>query len=632
MNSYAGRLLVVDLTTGKSHDEPLNEKYVAQYIGGAGLAARYLYDAIDARTDPLGPDNPLIFMTGPLDATAAPSAGRFVVVARSPQTGIYGEANAGNFFGPDLKFAGYDGILVRGKSPTPVYLLIRDGKVELRDAAHLRGKTTYETGDAIRAEIGDRRLTVAAIGPAGENLVKYAIILATNLRPGAKKGIAGRCGMGAVMGSKNLKAIAVRAGTPPAKIALHDPDAFRAAVRPAIEMLPDDMSTQMFGSVGTSGAIDFLGLLGDMPTKYWTQGTFDYASISGNTLAESLLTGRGTCHACMVACGRKVPQAAGHALPESEGPELETLIAFGSLILNDDLGMLTFIGSQCDALGLDSISAGSTIAFATFLREQGLVPASAFDGVELGWGNPQPAMQLVEMIARREGLGDALAEGTRAFGARHGVEGYAVQVNGLELAMHDPRAAAGMALVYATSPIGASHNQSDYYMIDISGRVLDDLGIGAVDRFETVGKAAQVAKHQDWRAVNASLVQCVFPNPPVKNMVEMLAAATGYDITLGNVLSYGERMWDLKRAINLMLGYDARASEKLPELLLKPLADGGTEGHVVALEPMLREYYAARDWDWTTGKPSRAKLLALEMPEIAKDLWAQAEADFDNAG
>jgi aldehyde:ferredoxin oxidoreductase len=619
MNSYTGKLLIVDLTAGKAHDEPLNERHAARYIGGAGLAARYLYDAIDARTDPLGPDNPLIFMTGPLDATAAPSAGRFVVCARSPLTGLYGEANAGNFFGPALKLAGYDGIIVRGKSPTPVYLLVRDGKVELRDAKHLLGKTTYETGDAIRAELDDQKLTVAAIGPAGENFVKYALILVTNPRPGAKKGIAGRCGMGAVMGSKNLKAIAVRAGD--AKIMLHNPDAFSAAVRPAVEMLPDDLSTQVWRAVGTAGTMDFLGLLGDVPAKYWTQGTFDFEKISGNTLTETILTGHATCHACMVACGRKVARAGGHALPHSEGPEYETLAALGALPLNDDLGTITYIGAQCDAWGLDSISTGSTIAFVTFLREQGLMPATAFDGFDFRWGDPQQTLKLVEMIARREGVGDALAEGTRTLGARYSVEGMAVQVNGMDLAMHDPRALSGMALVYVTSPIGGSHNQSEYYMVDASGKIVEELNIGAMDRFATEGKAANVARHQDWRSVSASLVMCVFPNPPVKNIVEMIAAATGYDITLDNVLTYGERMWNLKRALNLKLGYSARANEKLPELLLKPLADGGTEGHVPQLEPMLREYYAARDWDWETGRPSRGKLNTLGMEEIARDLW-----------
>ncbi len=615
MNAYTGKLLVVDLTTGKIHDEPLNEHYAAQYVGGAGLAARYLYDAIDARTDPLGADNPLIFMTGPLTATGAPSCGRFVVVARSPLTGIYGEANAGNFFAPDLKLAGYDGIIVRGKSPTPVYLLIREGKAELRDASPLRGKTTFETGDAIRAQVGDSQLTVAAIGPAGEHLVKYALILATSTRAGAKKGIAGRCGMGAVMGSKNLKAIAVRAGA--TKIALHDAAAFQAALRPALDMLSDDLSTEMFRSVGTSGSMDYLGLMGDVPTKYWTQGTFDYASISGNVLAETILTGRGTCHACMIACGRKVARAADHDLPEAEGPEYETLGAFGSLMLIPDLERATYIGSLCDALGLDSITAGSTIAFAMFLREQGI----ALDGLSLDWGDVRAVEQLVPLIARREGVGDWLAEGAKHLGARYGVEGLAVQVNGLECPMHDPRAASGMAIVYATSPIGASHNQSDYFMIDISGRVLEALGIGATDRFSNEGKGAPVARHQDWRAFTSSLVQCHFPNPPVKNMIEMVAAATGYDITLDNVLTYGERMMNLKRALNLKLGYNARASEKLPELMLRPLLDSGSEGHVPPLEPMLREYYAHRDWDWESGKPRREKLLALGMADIARDVW-----------
>ncbi len=610
MHSYAGRLLIVDLSSGKISTEPLNEAYAAQYIGGAGLAARYLYDSIDAQTDPLSPDNPLIFMTGPLDATPAPSCGRFVVVARSPQTGLYGEANAGNFFGPDLKLAGYDGIIVRGKSSTPVYLLIRDGKVELRDATHLRGKTTFETGDTLRAELNDPKLTVAAIGPAGENLVKYAMILSTNLR--GKKGIAGRCGLGAVMGSKNLKAIAVKAGK--THITLHDPAAFQAALRPAIEMLPDDMSTQMFRATGTGGSIDYLGLLGDMPVKYWTQGTFDFAKISGNVLAETILTGHATCHACMIACGRQVERAAGHVLPHAEGPELETLVAYGSLMLVDDIEMITYLGAQCDALGLDSISTGSTIAFAMFLREQGILPD------EIRWGDTAQALQLTQKIAHREGIGNLLAEGTRAVGANYGVEGLAVQVNGMEFAMHDPRALAGMALVYTTSPIGASHNQSDYYLVE-SGRVLEELGIVSLDRFETQSKAINVARHQDWRAVTASLVQCIFPNPPAKNMVEMIAAATGYDVTLENVLTYGERMWNLKRALNIKLGYHARANEKLPELLLRALAEGGTEGHVVELEPMLREYYTCRNWDWNTGKPCREKLLALGMPEIANDLW-----------
>jgi aldehyde:ferredoxin oxidoreductase len=239
------------------------------------------------------------------------------------------------------------------------------------------------------------------------------------------------------------------------------------------------------------------------------------------------------------------------------------------------------------------------------------------NGTDLRWGDPHAALKMVEQIARREGFGDVLAGGTRDLGARYGVEGLAVQVNGLEVAMHDPRAAAGMAVAYATSPIGASHNQSDFFMIE-TGRAMEDLGIPTEDRFESAGKATYVALHQDWRTVNNALVLCYFPNPPVRDFCEMISAVTGYDVTMDNVLEYGERMWNLKRMLNLKLGYDARRSEKLPELLLQPLADGGTDGHVPDFDLMMKEYYAHRDWDWTTGKPSRAKLDALGMRDIAE--------------
>ncbi len=623
MNGYTGTLLVVDLTSSEIHTEALNTRYAEQYIGGSGLAARYLYDWLDANTDPLGPENPLVFLTGPLDGTGAPSSGRFVVCARSPQTGLWGEANAGNFLGPELKFAGFDGIVLRGKANAPVYLHITPNHAELRDAQHLRGLTTYETGDAIRAELNDDHAVVAAIGPAGENLVKYALILTTSARPNAKKGIAGRTGMGAVMGSKNLKAIAVRGSKHhhTHRLHLHAPARFRTAMLSAQKYLSADLSTEMFRAVGTSGAMDYLGLIGDVPAKYWTQGSFDYARISGNVLAETILTGRSTCHACMVACGRRVTQAGKYSIPHREGPEFETLAAFGSLLLNDDLHVLTYIGAQCDALGLDSISAGSTIAFATYLREMGLLPSAEIGDTDLRWGDPQAALNMVEQIARCEGFGAVLANGTRELGARFGVEGLAVQVNGLELGMHDPRAATGMAVTYATSPIGASHNQSDFYLIE-TGRPIEDFGIPTLDRFQSEGKAALVARHQDWRTVNNALVLCYFPNPPVGDLCEMLSAATGYDIMLDNVLTYGERMWNLKRAINLKLGYQARRAERLPELLLRALTDGGTEGNVPEFNLMLKEYYAARDWDWETGKPSREKLNALGMQDIAEDLYS----------
>lgn len=619
MNGYTGKLLLVNLSTGALATEELNRAYAADFIGGSGLAARYLFDWLDAQTDPLGADNPLVFMTGPLDGSGAPVSGRFAVCARSPQTGLWGEAIAGNFFGPELKFAGYDGIVIRGLANALCYLHITPDGAELRDAQHLRGMTTYDTGDALRAELNDTGLVTACIGPAGEQLVPYALILASSARPGAKKGIAGRCGMGAVMGSKNLKAIAVRGSKHHRthKIQLHDPARFRAAIQSTQKFLADDMATEVLRAVGSSGALDYYGLLGDVPTKYWTQGTFDYEKVSGNLMAETILTGRATCHACMVACGRRVERAGEYVLSHAEGPELETLAGFGALILNDDLHVAAYLGSQCDALGLDSITTSSTIAFAFYLRSLDILPREMVGENDLVWGDAHAALKLVQDIAYRRDLGELLAQGSRELGARYGVEGLAVQISNLEVAMHDPRAAMGMALTYATSPIGGSHNHSDFFMVETSGRPIDELGIETGDRFASLGKALAVARHQDWRTVNNASVTCFFPNPPAREICEMLAAATGYDISLDNVLTYGERIWNLKRLLNLKLGYHARCAEKLPELLLRPLTDGGTEGHVPDFEAMLREYYQVRDWDWATGRPSDAKLQQLGLNELA---------------
>jgi aldehyde:ferredoxin oxidoreductase len=625
MNGYTGKILFVNLTTREITTQELNREYAAQFIGGSGLAARYIFDWIDANTDPLGPENPLVFMNGPLDGAGAPVSGRFAVCARSPQTGLWGEAIAGNFFGPELKFAGYDGIVIRGRAEKLSYLHITPDGAELRDAEQLRGMTTFDAGDALRAENNDSGLVTACIGPAGEKLVKYALILTSSARAGAKKGIAGRCGMGAVMGSKNLKAVAVRGSKHHRthKLHLYDTARLRAAATNAQKFLADDMATEVLRAVGSSGSMDYYGLLGDVPTKYWTQGTFNYENISGNLMAETILAGRNTCHACMVACGRKVERAGEYEIPHGEGPEFETMAGFGPLILSDDLNLAVYIGSQCDALGLDSISASSTIAFAYYLRSLDLLPREVVGETDLVWGDAHTALRLVQEIARREGFGAVLAEGSRALGAQYGVEGLAVQISNMELAMHDPRAAMGMAITYATSPIGGSHNQSDYFFVETSGRPIEELGIETMDRFASAGKALSIARHQNWRTVNNASVTCYFPNPPVEEVCAMLSAATGYDITTDNVLTFGERIWNLKRLLNLKLGYKARRAEQLPELILRPLSEGGTEGNVPDFELMLREYYQVRDWDWDTGKPSRAKLEALGLWQLARDWWSE---------
>jgi len=304
---------------------------------------------------------------------------------------------------------------------------------------------------------------------------------------------------------------------------------------------------------------------------------------------------------------------------ETKGPEYETVAALGTMLLIDDLPAVAYLGHLCDAYGLDTISTGSTIAFAHYLFEGGVIGPAETGGLALRWGDPDTVAHLIGMIARREGFGDALAEGSRRLGQRYGVEELAVQVNGLELGMHDPRAFPAMALVYATSPLGGSHNQGDMYWVE-SGRSVDELGIPMTDRFQAEGKAQIVARHQDWRSFCNALIVCYFSNAPTQSYIDLLAAATGWQVTSDDMLLAGERIWNLKRAFNNRLGL-TRADDRLPQLLLQPLAEGGTQGHVPDLELMLGEYYEARRWDPETGKPGREKLEELGLGWVAEELW-----------
>jgi len=604
LKGYMGRLLVVDLTGGEIASEPLNEDYVRRFVGGSGLACRYLYDMIDASTDPLDPANPLLFMAGPLTGTSAPSCGRYVICARSPLTGLWGEANSGGFFGPEMRFAGYDGILIKGRSPEPVYLRVEDGRAELRDASHLWGQDTYRTQALIREELGDEEIRVACIGPAGENLVRFAAVM------NDQGHAAGRTGMGAVMGAKRLKAVAVRGHQ---RVPLADGERFAALAREALAAIEEDITTDILRQTGTAGSLDYYMLLGNAPIRYFTQGSFpESEKLSGSTMAETILAGIHSCYGCPVACKRRV-RLDEYGLSETKGPEYETICALGTLLLLDDLAAVAYLGHLCDAYGLDTISTGSTIAFAHYLCQEGVIGPREV-GRELRWGDAETVAELIEMIAHRRGFGDLLAEGSRLVGRRYGAEELAVQVRGLEVAMHDPRAMSAMALVYTTSPIGGSHNQSDMYLVDL-GRAIEELDIPTTDRFEIKGKAPIVARHQDWRSFCNALILCYFPNPPVQTVVGLLASATGWEVGLDDAMAIGERIWNLKRALNLRLGL-RREDDRLPRLLLAPLEEGGTEGHVPDLEGMLEEYYRVRGWDPATGAPTREKLLALGLEEV----------------
>ncbi len=613
MSGYMGKLLIVDLTRGELADEPLDPMWTHDFVGGAGYAARYLYDELGPDTDPLGPENTLMFMTGPLVGTRAPSCGRHEVCAISPLTGIWGESNSGGFWGAELKFSGYDGIVIRGRSQTPVWLSIVAGQTPiLHDASGLWGLDTYETQQRLRDEMGNKKLRVASIGPAGENQVLYAAIMNDHGRA------AGRTGMGAVMGSKNLKAIAVN-GTQ--RVPLADREAFRLTAKHALKTVMDDITSQVYCQMGTASFVDMSMMWGNMPNKYWSQPRFDQATnLSGVTMMETILTRAVPCYGCSVACGREVTlEDTPYGVEVVDGPEYETVAMLGSQLLVDDLPGVAYAGHLCNRYGLDTISAGSSIALAFLLYDRGFITSADTGGLPLKWGDIEVAHTLLEMIAQRKGFGDVLADGVKRISARYEADDLAVHVNGLEPAAHDPRALSGMAVIYATSPRGACHLQGDMYAVDM-GLTLPEVGIYPSGRFKTRGKSKVAAKVQDWRTLYNSAIMCVFVNPTAPVLVKLLSEVTGWSSDIVWWQRTGERIFNLKRAFNNRLGV-RRGNDRLPERLLIPMSNG-SRGRTPRMEMLLDEYYACREWDWDTGKPTREKLISLGLPEIAEELWA----------
>jgi len=612
MNGYMGKLLVVDLTKGKLEDEPLNPDVARDFVGGAGYAARTLYDELGPHTDPLGPDNTLMFMTGPLVGTRAPSCGRHEVCAISPLTGIWGESNSGGFWGAELRFAGYDGIIVRGRSETPVWLSIVEGQPPaLRDAAGLWGLDSYQTQQHIRDKLADQKARVACIGPAGENLVLYAAIMNDHGRA------AGRAGMGAVMGSKNLKAIAVRGKQ---RVPLADGHNFSQTAKQAIQVVRDDILSTVFGEMGTASGVDMSIMLGSMPNKYWGQARFEGATnLSGVSMLETILVRPVPCYGCTVACGREVTlKDTPYGVELVDGPEYETVAMLGSQLLVDDLPGVAYAGHLCNRYGMDTITAGASIALAYLLYERGMITTADTGGLPLKWGDIETAHTLLEMIAWRQGFGDVLAEGSKRIAARYEAHDLAVHVNGLELPAHDPRALSGMAVVYATSPRGACHMQGDMYLVDM-GTTIAEVGIVPGGRFKTRGKSKIAIKVQDWRTLYGSAIMCIFVNPTPPLLAKLLSEATGLPSDIAWWQQAGERIFNLKRAFNNRLGVK-RGNDRLPQRLLIPIANG-SQGRTPQMGKLLEEYYAVRDWDWQTGKPSRQRLIGLGMPDIAADLW-----------
>ena len=602
MHGYLGRILRVDLTLGKLWDEVLNEEYARNYVGGSGLAARYLYDMLDASTDPLGPENPLFFLTGPLVGTSMTSAGRYSVCARSPLTGIWGEANSGGFFGPELRYAGYDGVLFTGKSLQPVWLSIVEGEAALHAAGDLWGSDIYVTQTRLREALGDPKVRVACIGLAGENLVKLAGIANDHGR------FAARTGLGAVMGSKNLKAIAVRGSN---KVPLYAPDQFKAITNKLLALYKEDFSAQSLRAYGTAGYVNLSHMLGDLPIRYYQLGEYPQADdLSGVDLAEKFMTHNTACHKCVIACGRET-QAPIYGDTKVDGPEYETVGALGSLLMIFDLEAVIHAGHLCNIYGIDIISLGVTLGLAFELYERGLLTAADTGGMELRYGDADLVFELIGLTARREGFGAVLAEGNAALAERAGVPELSATVNRLEVPMHDPRAYLGMAITYALSPRGACHMEGDMFDLDLGRSGLEEIGLVPGDRHEnSVEKGRMSARMQAWRNLYNSLTLCQFENPGLPLLLEAINAATGWGLEADDLMTLGKRIVTIKRLLNAKLGL-TKENDRLPELLLKPLKEGGSANISPDMPMLLAGAYAEYGWDAKTGLPTLETMNAL---------------------
>ncbi len=579
---YNMKIAVVDLSSGETRELELRPSELRDYVGGASLAAYLTLRMVELPVDPYSPQNLLSFMAGPLTGTLAPCSGRHAVTAISPLTGGWGESTAGGRFGAALRSAGLDGLLVRGAAENPCYIYVEDGRVEVRDASHVWGEGTYRTQEILRSET-DPKASVSCIGPAGENLVRFAAVMNDGGRA------AGRTGMGAVMGSKKLKAVVV-AGDGGVDAGSEE---FKEEALRLHSELREALHAQMMREYGTAVYFEVGAELGDVPAKYFSRSDFPAEEVSGEALVERFRVEPTACFACPIGCGRKVLTNWGSV----DGPEYEAIAALGPLNWVFDLEAIVRANHLCNDLGLDTISTGVVVAFSSHLKERGLLPTE-FTRQAPDWGDAGRLIGLIEEIAKREGLGRILAEGVSRTAEILGVSREeAAAVKGLEVPMHDPRAFFGMALSYATSPRGACHLRGDFYSVDLGSFQDPDLGLSSGDRFSLRGRAREVAALQDLREVfNASLL-CIFTNFTSSTLARLLSLITGWAYDPERVREVGERSFNLKRRINVLQGIGP-GEDRLPEIVLRPLSEGGAAGKSPSdqLEDALREYYGVRGW------------------------------------
>lgn len=605
MKAWTGKLIRVNLTDKTIKVENLNMQDAELYLGGRGLGSKYLYDEIDPTIDPLSPENKLIFMTGPLTGTYATCAGRFNVVAKAPLTGTIGAANSGGHFGPELKFAGYDGIIFEGKSNKPVYLHIYDDLIELKDAGHLWGKDVSETTDTLLLE-NEEDGRVSCIGPAGEKLVLFATIM------NDKDRAAGRSGLGAVMGSKNLKAVVVR-GTK--GIGVDDKFEFMNVTKDAKEKIFANAVTGKGGglaSYGTEVLVNILNEMHALPTRNWQTSNFEGGEkISGEYLADNYLIRNKACFACPIGCGRVIKIPDGKYKGIVAGPEYEAGWSYGASCGVDDINSIDKANHVCNLLGLDPITMGATIACAMELFEMGAISKDEIGG-ELRFGDADSLISWTEKTGNREGFGDLLALGSYRLGEKFGHPELSMSVKKQEMPAYDGRAIQGMALSYATSNRGGCHVRGYLTSPEVLGIPIK------TDPLLTEGKAGLLKLFQDLTALVDSSDICLFTTFAIglPEISSMLRASTGLKLTDEEFLLVGERIWNLEKLFNLEAGITKEDDTLPPRLLNEALTTGPAKGKVAELDIMLGEYYELRGWD-KDSIPTDEKLNELSLASKA---------------
>jgi aldehyde:ferredoxin oxidoreductase len=607
--TYTSPLLRVNLTEKKIQREEIDRSLTLKFLGGRGVGGKILFDELKPSTEPLSPENKLLILAGPLVGTGAPWCVKYTALTRSPLSGTILMSLAGGFFGPNLRFAGYDGLVIEGRAKDPSYLWIHEEKTELRAASHLWGKNTEECQEAIRKELGDDRVQIACIGPAGEKAVRFASII-------SGKRAAGRGGAGAVLGAKNLKAIAVQGSR---KVPVMEGEKFEELQTAIRKKAREAERLKVFGKFGTPKNLVIVNGRGLFPTRNFQGGVFDGIEQINAEEQQRRVLRKTTCHACPVACGNLTRAAEGpYEGTVTEGPEYETFWAFGAQCGNTCIDAIVAADRLCDQLGMDTISTGSTIAFAMECAERGLISQKDLKGLDLRFGNHRAMVEMIRRVGYREGLGDLLAEGVRRAAERigQGSEKFAMHVKGLELAAYDPRGAKGMGIAYATSPRGGCHERG----------LISRETFGApppIDPLSISGKGLAAKEAQDETAVLDSLGVCVFP--PHNGGMDMSETASLFSYVVGEALSAddlmtaGERIWTLERLFNLREGFTRKDDTMPPRLLHEPMPAGPAKGHIVELDYLLQDYYRVRGWD-ERGVPMPEKLARLGLSVEGKNV------------